>query len=316
MESQNKFGYRNKLTLYLSKNNQLAFNQKKSNNLIDINKCLLVDDKFNNLINILNIFFKNNNEYNLFIVKGMAIRKINNLFILNLILNKKIILTKLEQFLKLNKINYSLYYCVNNKNSLPAYPCFFVGGQKIVEVEEFGIKYNIEPMSFLQVNNDIKTKIYQKIIDKVKCFDNVLDAFSGAGLLSAMLAKSCKKIYAIEIDKSACDACKNLCKTNNIKNLECICGDCTKEIPTLLEQTKVDCIVLDPARKGVEKNALLEIKQAAPKQIIYLSCNPATLTRDLAILCEAGEYKITYAQAYDMFPQTSEVETLVFLEKN
>lgn len=315
VSSPNKFEYRNKLTLYLSKNNNLGFYQKNTKNIIEINSCCLVDEKFNNLINKLNVFFKNNIEFNSFVLKGIAIRQISDLFIINLILNKKIILTKLEQFLKLNKINYSLFYCINNKNNLPVYPCIFVGGIDKVVTEEFDIKYNVEPMSFLQVNNQVKTIIYKNILEHIKGYNNILDAYSGAGLLSAILAKNAKSVYAIELDKSACESCKNLCKTNNIKNLKCICGDCTIEIPELLTKTKIDCIVLDPARKGVDIFALEAIKNAKPKEIIYLSCNPATLTRDLKVLCENNEYKIFSGQAFDMFPQTSEVETLVFLKK-
>ena len=156
IESKNIFNYRNKLTLYLSKNNKLSFYQKNTKTLIEIDNCCLVDEIFNNLIHKINLFLSNNKEYNCFVLKGMAIRKIENNFIINLILNKKIILTKFEQFLKLNKINYSLYYCVNNRSNLPTYPCNFVGGAKEVYIEEFGIKYLLKPMSFLQVNNDIK----------------------------------------------------------------------------------------------------------------------------------------------------------------
>ena len=108
---------------------------------------------------------------------------------------------------------------------------------------------------------------------------------------------------------------EKLCKTNKIDNLKSVCGDCSIEVPNLVEEYDVDCIVLDPARKGVDEKTLRAIKQANVKQIIYLSCNPATLTRDLAYLCENEKYKITYVQPFDMFPQTSEVETLVFLSK-
>lgn len=313
--STKTFGYRNKLTLYLNNENKLSFFQKNSNNFISINKCLLVDEKFNFLISTLNDFFTLNKEFNRFVLKAVAIRQINNIFLINLILNKKIILTKLEQFLKLNKINYSLFYCVNSKNNLPTYPAYFVGGIDKVLISEYDIKYSIEPMTFLQVNNEVKTLIYDQIISRVKGYNNVLDAYSGAGLLSAVLAKNCKQVYAIEIDSSANKSCQELCKSNNINNVTSICGDCASEITKLLDTTKIDCVVLDPARKGVDTNSLTSIKLAKPKEIIYLSCNPATLTRDLALLCQNGEYEITFVQPFDMFAQTSEVETLVCLTK-
>ena len=315
ISSQQEYSYRNKITMYLGQDNRLSFYQKGSKCLVNINNCYLVNEKFNDFIAKMNVFFEKNKEFNYFVVRGMAVRLINDIFIINLILNKKVVLTKLENWLKLNKIKYSLYYCVNNKNNLPTYPCIFVGGEKNVFVREFDIKYGIEPMSFLQVNNSVKTNIYQIICNKVSTCNNVLDAYSGAGLLSAILAKKCKHVFAVEIDKSACLACEQLCKLNGIKNLECICGDCSLEVPKIVSTNMLDCVILDPARKGVDDKTLESVKNSLAKDIIYLSCNPATLTRDLKILCEDSEYQITYVQPFDMFPQTSEVETLVFLSK-
>ena len=222
---------------------------------------------------------------------------------------------KLENYLKLNKINYSLHYCVNNKqnSNLPSYPVYFVGGVEKIILDEFGIKYPIYPMSFLQVNNGVKSKIYTHILSLVDGDSTILDAYSGAGLLSACMAKKSKHVFAVEIDKSANQACVDLCELNKIKNLTAICGDVGAVVPTLVKENKVDIIVLDPARKGVDEETLNSIVSAKPKKVIYLSCNPATLVRDLAILC-SRDYKIEFIQPYDMFPQTSEVETLVLLE--
>lgn len=310
-----QFTYRNKVTLYLTKTNKLGFYERNSKKLIEINKCLLVDEKFNNLINILNLFFSNNKEFNAFILKGISIRQINNKFIINLILNKKIITTKIENYLKLNKINYALYYCVNAKNNLPNYPIYFVGGEGEIMQEEFGVKYPIYPLSFLQVNNQIKMQVYEKILSLVDDNKVVLDAYSGVGLLSAIIAKKSKKVFAVEIDKSASEACEKLAKLNNIKNLFSVCGDCASEVPNLVKKENVDIVVLDPARKGVDENTLNAVLKANPMQIIYLSCNPATLCRDLKILTVSGNYQISFVQPYDMFPNTSEVETLVELKR-
>lgn len=314
-EKSPEFGYRNKITMYLNKNNKLCFYKKKSNELIEINSCLLIDNNFNKLISLLNAFLKINKEFNSFILKGISIRQIENKYILNLILTKNINLIKLQNYLKLNKINYALYYCINNdKNSnLPKYPCYFVGGQNNINVCENGVTYPVYPMSFLQVNNHIKKLVYDKIMSFVNGYNCVIDAYSGAGLLSAMLSKCNKNVYAIEIDKSASTASKELCKNNNICNVQSICGDCLKELPKILEQTRVDCIVLDPARQGVDMAILESIANYKIKHIVYLSCNPATLTRDLEYLKSQG-YRITFAKPYDMFPQTSNVETLVELK--
>ncbi|MBE7082841.1 MAG: 23S rRNA (uracil(1939)-C(5))-methyltransferase RlmD [Clostridiales bacterium] len=315
--SANQFGYRNKITLYLDVNNQLSFFEKNSNNLINIEKCFLVDEQFNKLINILNNFFRHYIEFNHFVIKGLAIRKINEKFIINLILTKKINTNKLQNYLKLNKINYAIYYCINTKNNsnLPTYPCYFDSGINEIYLNEFGVKYPIYPMSFLQVNNEVKTSIYNQILEFVKCQNNVLDAYSGAGLLSAIISKNCHKVFAVEIDISASKACEDLCRLNNIKNVQSINGDCANVVPEILQNNQIGCIILDPARKGVDKNVLDAICQSKIKNVIYLSCNPATLTRDLKILCDNG-YEINFAKPYDMFPQTAEVETLVKLTLN
>lgn len=315
-ESLQKYGYRNKLTMYLTKNKSLGFYEKNSKRLIDINRCELVDEKFNNLINKLNIFLKNNMEFNPLILKGISIREIdNNIFILNLILTKKMGLEKMENYLKLNKINYSLFYSINNSkdNNLPGNECFFVGGKSGVLGIEFDIKYPIYPLSFLQVNTQVKSEIYTRILELVDENMTVLDAYSGAGLLSSMISKKSKKVFAVEIEKSASKACEELCKINKIKNLVAICGDCEKEVPKITKDNKIDVVILDPARKGADEKTLNAVLNAKPKKIIYLSCNPATLTRDLKILCNTNEYNIDFALPYDMFPNTSEVETLVCL---
>ena len=306
------FNYRNKLTMYFN-GNSLCFFKKNSRQLVEINNCLLVDDNFNNLINKLNQFFKINREFNVSIFKGVSIRQIKEIFILNFILKKKINFNKLENYLKLNKINYSLYYCINNDTILPSFPTYFVGGIKNVYLNEFEINYPIYPLSFLQVNNYIKNIIYQKIHEQIKQYNNVLDAYSGAGLLSAILAKNNKKVYAVEINESASVACKILCKENKIENVEAICGDCDKVIPKLIKEVDFDCVILDPARAGVSKNILLSLCDAHIRKIVYLSCNPATLTRDIEILVGFG-YKVEMVQPFDMFPQTANVETLVELK--
>lgn len=310
------YGYRNKITLYLSKNKNLGFFEKKSNNIVEINECKLVDFDFNNLLIKLNAFFKLNLEYSSCLIKGLAIRKAqNNIFVLNFILTKKINFFKLENYLKLNKIKYAIYYCINNQknNNLPKSPCFFVGGVKDVFNIENGIKYPIHPMSFLQINNTIKEQIYGNVCSLINKDSIVLDAYSGAGLLSAMIAENAKKVFAVEIEKEASLACEQLCKINKIKNLDTICGDCKEIVPIILQNNKLDVVIFDPARKGVDEGTLNAVKKARPAQIIYLSCNPATLARDVKTLYDNG-YEIDLVQPYDMFPQTSEIETLVVLK--
>lgn len=311
---QAPFGYRNKLTLYVA-NRNLCFCQKKSNCFVHIERCLLVDKRFNKLIEILNVFFKTNAKFDCSAVKCIAIRQVGKIFVLNFILARKTNLKEVEICLQNNKIDFALYSCINAKQHswLPTYPCKLIAGQKDVFANEFGVRYPIFPMSFLQVNQEIKNKIYKQILCEICQNDKVVDAYSGAGLLSAIIAQKANKVFAVEIDKSASYASQILATQNNIDNMHSICGDCAKVVPNLVVQD-INCVVFDPTRKGVENKILHAVANANIQKIIYLSCNAATLCRDLKVLCKYG-YQIKLIQPYDMFPCTSEIEVLAILKK-
>ena len=138
------------------------------------------------------------------------------------------------------------------------------------------------------------------------------------GELTAIMSKKCKYSYGIEIIKPAVDVANNLKVCNNIRNMENICGDTTIELPKLIQKIKEDfVVVLDPPRKGCSREVVETLVKVKPTKIIYISCNPSTLARDLNILFNSSkEYKINKIQPYDMFPNTKHVETLVVLERN
>jgi 23S rRNA (uracil1939-C5)-methyltransferase len=189
-----------------------------------------------------------------------------------------------------------------------------VYGLEELEENEFGIKYFVNNKSFLQVNTDIKNLIYEKIVEVLAGEKNIIDAYSGAGLLSSVLTKTGAKVVGVEIVKEATENANKLKKINNLYNLTNKNGNCAKEIPLLSKSFGGDfSVVVDPPRKGVDKQVVEAFLEADPKKIVYLSCNPATLARDLKLLL--SKYKIAFIQGYDMFPQTANVETLVVLEK-
>ena len=127
----------------------------------------------------------------------------------------------------------------------------------------------------------------------------------------------CKKAYGIEIVKPAVDIANDLKKDNQLNNMENICGDATIELPKLVKKIKEDfTVVIDPPRKGCSKVVMETLASVKPKKVIYISCNPSTLARDLNYFnASTNEYDIKLIQPYDMFPQTKHVETLVVIEK-
>ncbi|MDE5911518.1 MAG: 23S rRNA (uracil(1939)-C(5))-methyltransferase RlmD, partial [Clostridia bacterium] len=142
---------------------------------------------------------------------------------------------------------------------------------------------------------------------------NVIDAYSGIGIMSNIFAKYADKVYAIEIVPQAIENSKVLAELNgNADRIINICGDCAQELPKVVSRLDKSIVVLDPPRKGCDGAVLKALLSAMPNKIIYVSCNPATLARDVNILLE--KYEPVSITPYDMFPNTKHVETLACLK--
>lgn len=179
------------------------------------------------------------------------------------------------------------------------------------------IKFAISPRSFYQVN-PVQTKVlYDKALEYARLTGNevVVEAYCGIGTISLFLAQVAKKVYGVEIVPDAIDDAKKNAKLNGITNVEFTVGKAETVIPKWAEEgIHADVIVVDPPRKGCDEALLKTIIKMKPKRIVYVSCNPATLARDLAIL-EADGYKTVEIQPVDMFPQTMHVECCALLIK-
>lgn len=136
----------------------------------------------------------------------------------------------------------------------------------------------------------------------------------GVGTISIFASKYAKKVYGVEIVEQAIDDAKENAKWNEIKNIEFIAGDTQKVLTDLIENKKIipDVVIVDPPRKGLDNITINNILKIKPKKVIYISCNPATLTRDLSLLEE--KYNINMIQPVDMFPWTSHVECVAVMQ--
>ena len=165
--------------------------------------------------------------------------------------------------------------------------------------------------SFHQVNNFLTENLYLKVIENIKG-DKVINCYSGAGILSGVLAKSCSKVVGIELGLSEHQNAEKLKQTNKLKNLINICGDCSVKLPSV--KGEFNTIVVDPPRAGLDKrviNAIVNRKSC--ERLIYVSCDSSTLVRDLSILKEVFNVKKVYL--FDMFSRRREFETLVILDR-
>lgn len=176
-----------------------------------------------------------------------------------------------------------------------------------------GFYVDIHPAGFFQVNDYIRDKIYAAALDIIANAkpDTVIDAYSGAGLMTAMFAKKARRAIGIEINARAVDSAKKLIRENAVHNAEAIEGDVSAILPRLKKYSRDCAVVLDPPRSGCDERVLKTVIDFMPNTAVYISCNPGTLARDLAVLSPV--YDIKLVQPYDMFPMTDHVETLVLL---
>ena len=179
------------------------------------------------------------------------------------------------------------------------------------------LNFHISPRSFFQVNTRQAERLYEQALAYADRHgtETVIDAYCGTGTITLFLAQKARKVYGIEIVQPAIlDARKNA-RDNHVKNAEFIVGDATVVMPALYKQgIRPDVVVVDPPRAGCTETVLRTFANMKPQRIVYVSCNPATLARDLAILKDLG-YLAQEVQPVDLFPQTSHVENVCLLRK-
>lgn len=213
----------------------------------------------------------------------------------------------------------SLFYVVNQKvndtiNDLDL--DLFHGKDHILEEME-GIKFKVGPKSFYQTNSEQAYELYKvaRNFADIKPDEHVYDLYTGTGTIANFVAAKAKHVVGVEYVPEAIDDAKVNSEINSINNTSFFAGD-IKDLLTeafMQEQGYPDVVILDPPRAGVHPDVLDSILHANPKRIVYVSCNPASQARDIAILDKG--YKVTRVQPVDMFPHTHHVENVVLMEK-
>ena len=180
------------------------------------------------------------------------------------------------------------------------------------------IQYQISPLSFYQVNPAQTKRLYETALEYAGLSgdETVWDLYCGIGTISLFLAQRAKQVYGVEIIPAAIEDAKRNARLNQIENAQFFVGKAEEVLPEKYEKEQIyaDVIVVDPPRKGCEESVLDTMVQMEPKRIVYVSCDSATLARDLKYLCERG-YEMKKVKAIDQFPQTEHVETVCLLSK-
>lgn len=190
-------------------------------------------------------------------------------------------------------------------------------GQEYITDKIGKYEFRISPKSFFQVNPAQTEVLYRKVVEfaALNSDSTVVDIYSGVGTISLFLSENAKQVYGIESVREAVDDAEKNAKLNGVGNASFIYGNAETAVKELHDKgIRPDAIVVDPPRKGCDESVLEAIAKISPDKIVYVSCNPATLARDLKYLTERG-FEVRKVQPVDMFPHTEHVETVVLMSR-
>ena len=213
----------------------------------------------------------------------------------------------------------SLWYVINDKknDTIGDLPCILHSGDEAIYEEMEGLRFKIGPKSFYQTNTGQAHRLYSVARDYAALTgtETVYDLYTGTGTIAQFVASRAKRVIGIEYVPEAIEDARINAAGNGITNCEFFAGD-MKDILTpafIAEHGRPDVIIADPPRAGMHPDVVKTILEAAPRRIVYVSCNPATQARDMEMM--SGEYRITAVQPVDMFPHTFHVENVCCLER-
>lgn len=328
------YHYRNKAQYPVNSDKNginIGFYSLGSHKIVNNDNCLIGSKVNSKILQTIKAFMENNNisAYNEETGKGLVrhilIREgfYTGEIMVCLIVNsnkfkyKKELLKALEEIENLKSI--VINYNTVKSNVIMGQKCETIWGQDYITDKIGDLIFKISPLSFFQVNPVQTYKLYSKALEfaNLKGNEIVIDAYCGIGSISLFLAQKAKKVYGIEIVPDAIGNAIENAKLNNIKNAEFFAGKSEDIVPKLYNEKKIkaDVMVVDPPRKGCDESLLRLMLNMKPERIVYVSCDSATLARDLKILCESGTYNIEKVQPVDMFPHSYHVETVVLMSK-
>jgi 23S rRNA (uracil1939-C5)-methyltransferase len=209
--------------------------------------------------------------------------------------------------------------CLNlnrdRSNTIFGSETYCIAGQPFLTEEFAGLTFQIRPDTFFQVHTEQAEALLQVILEELDLQGNEIfvDAYCGIGTMTLPIATRVQQAIGLEIQPQAIEQAQLNAELNHIENVTFQVGAVEKLLSTLTVQP--DIVLLDPPRKGCDPTVLETLRQWHPSRIVYVSCNPATLARDLNLLCAEGAYQIRRIQPVDFFPQTAHVECVVILER-
>jgi 23S rRNA (uracil1939-C5)-methyltransferase len=330
-------GYRNKSTYPLgisaTGNLQAGYYRKGSHQIVNLNQCPIQDSRLNPILQEVKIDLQARgwSVYNETTRQGqlrhlsLRIGRHTGEMLLTLVTSDlklvgvaecaEIWLAKYPQL-----VGVALNHNPKATNAIFGEETVTIAGKPYLREIFAGLELQLLPDTFFQVNTIAAEQLLTNICDRLqlKGDETLIDAYCGIGTFTLPLAKKVKQTIGIEIHAASIDRAQNNAKNNEIDNTTFYIGKVEDVLPKLTEELEItaDIIILDPPRKGCDRLVLESLCQTNCDRLVYISCNPATLARDLKILCETGNYRLDTVLAADFFPQTPHLEAAAFLVRN
>lgn len=295
--SPKNINYRNKVTL--KSNGKLGYYKRRTNDIVNIDYCYLANEDLNKEIKELNNFKLDNG------IEELMIRKVNDSET-SLTVDLRINENDLEKYKKMLNIVPNLSISKDRR--------LIYSNAKSNIIGKLGNKqFLISPTAFYQVNTLQTENLYNKVLSYVKELHNstVLDLYCGTGTIGIYISDFAKEVLGVEINSQAIKDANQNKRINGINNINFIAGDTKLVLRT--NEFKSDIIIVDPPRAGLDKEVIADLIKISAKKIIYVSCDPITLARDIKLLSE--KYEVKEVTPVDMFPNTYHVETVVLMSQ-
>ena len=350
IKSDSQFEYRNKLQIPvgIGKDGEtvIGFFAERTHRIVPFVNCPIHPDWARDIVCIFQKYAREffvpgyDEQRRSGVLRHIVVRETDGNFIVTVVTATRTLPheKELAELLQKKFKSFSLWHNVNLSDTNVVFGGTFrlICGEGRYYAHECGVRYCVGPNTFLQINRTVSRKLYERT---VRAFAEsgaqiAIDAYSGCGILTAMLARQAERAYGIEVVREATACANEVAALNRLEEkMENICGRVEDELPNVLKKTvdKKVFLVLDPPRKGADRSVLRAVLDSGIDNVAMISCNPSTMARDVGILTgalredgnelkraplgEQGFFTLCSVQPLDMFPQTKHVETLVYLER-
>ena len=325
-------GYRNKAQYPVAakKNRAFAgFFRAGTHEVVENERCLILPEETDRVKSVV-MDYVNQNHISVYdevnhkgLLRHIYVRRgaVSGQILVCLVINGRSIPKVHELVARLKKVPgfTTLVLSVNTRkgNAVLGDEFITIHGPGYIEDTLCGLNFRLSPRSFYQVNHHQAEKLYEAAIRQAEITkeDNVLDLYCGVGTITLAMAGAAGKVIGVEVIPQAVEDARDNAKRNGIENAEFFCGDAGAAALELEKQgVHADVVIVDPPRKGLNADTIEALARFAPRRIVYVSCDPATLGRDVALIKERG-YAVKNAMAADLFPRTVHVESIVCLSR-